>query len=164
MVLWYAPIGQTIFHVVPDVALGTARAWTAGLGWLAGVAVAVAVGRRVPLAGWALATGALFLLPSSSVAPLKESMAEHRAYGLGLALALATAWTFSAPRVSGAGRVVLPWAPCWTRTAAAAAAGPPGSATRKFSAFFDAWPGRVSWCSPSTTRTRIPTDAASPIT
>ena len=45
--------------------------------------------RRQPAAGWALVCAALFLLPSSSFVPLKENMAEHRAYQTGMWLALA---------------------------------------------------------------------------
>lgn len=96
--LWLLPVGQTVFHVVPDVDPLAPRAALAGLGWIAMVGLAVIWGQRVPLAGFALSAGALFLIPSSSVAPLKEHMAEHRAYALGLWLALAIAWSVSAPR------------------------------------------------------------------
>lgn len=98
VVLWLWPAGQTVFHVVPDVEPRSARAAFAVVGWGALLLGGGLLARRVPLAGWALATGALFLLPSSSLAPLKEHMAEHRAYALGLYLALALVWTLSAPR------------------------------------------------------------------
>ena len=104
--LWLLPIGQTVFHVVPDVVPGSSRAWIAGGGWALGAALAIAWGRRVPLAGLSLGLGALFLIPSSSIAPLKEHMAEHRAYLPGLFLWLALVWTRAAPRRSAAGRLV----------------------------------------------------------
>lgn len=96
--LWLAPVGQTVFHVVPDVDPHAPRAIVAGVGWIGLVGVAVLWGQRVPLAGFALTLGALFLIPSSSIAPLKEHMAEHRAYALGLWLSLAITWTLSGPR------------------------------------------------------------------
>ena len=104
--LWLLPIGQTLFHVVPDVLPGTSRAWIAGGGWVIGVGFAFFWGRRVPLAGLALGLAALFLIPSSSVAPLKEHMAEHRAYLPGLFLWLGLVWTRAAPRSSPQGRLL----------------------------------------------------------
>lgn len=104
--LWLLPTGQTLFHVVPDVVPGTSRAWTALGLFGVGLALALAWGRRVPLAGLALGLGALFLIPSSSVAPLKEHMAEHRSYLPGLFLCLAVVWTGAAPRRSAFGRVL----------------------------------------------------------
>lgn len=93
--LWLLPVGQTVFHVIPDAVPGSLRATVALAGWLTLVGAGAIWGRRDPLVGLALLCGALFLLPSSSVAPLKESMAEHRAYLLGLFLSLALTWGLS---------------------------------------------------------------------
>ena len=95
--LWLLPLGQTVFHVIPDAVPGSARATAALAGWLVMIGAGALWGRRRPLVGFALLCGALFLIPSSSVAPLKESMAEHRAYLLGLFLSLALCWGLSAP-------------------------------------------------------------------
>ena len=87
--LWMAPIGQTLFHDQPDVALGSMRGigvWVAFFAMIGGAAWA---GRRRPAVAWALACAGLSLLPSTSVVMLKEHMAEHRAYQAGLFLVLA---------------------------------------------------------------------------
>ena len=94
--LWLAPVGQTIYHHVPDIAPASARGVGGGLGGLALLGGGLWWGRRNPAAGWALLAGALFLLPSSSFVPLKESMAEHRAYQTGLWLLLALGWSIPA--------------------------------------------------------------------
>ena len=93
--LWLLPIGQTLFHHVPDSSPLSVRGLGTILGWLGLAGGAVWWGRRNPLAGFALLAGALFLIPSSSFVPLKESMAEHRAYVLGLYLSLAIAWSIT---------------------------------------------------------------------
>lgn len=87
--LWLVPWGQTIFHHLPDADPASPRAWLMAVGWLLVVVAGIAWGRVVPLAGLALLCAALFLLPSSSVVALKESMAEHRAYQTGFWLLLA---------------------------------------------------------------------------
>lgn len=84
--LWLLPIGQTLFHVQADLAPGSAAGGLGIVGWVMLVVVGWAWGRRAPIAGWALCAGALLLLPSSSVAPLKETLAEHRAYLTGFAI------------------------------------------------------------------------------
>jgi len=96
--LWFVPVGQTLFHHVPDSAPLTGRGALVISGWLAMIGGGVWWGRRRPLAGFALLCGALFLIPSSSVVPLKENMAEHRAYALGLYLFLAVAWSVAGVR------------------------------------------------------------------
>jgi len=87
--LWLLPVDQTIFHHLLEVQPLSLHGVVVLGGWLLVVALAVAWGRKVPLAGFALLAGALFLLPSSSIVALKESMAEHRALQTGLWLALA---------------------------------------------------------------------------
>jgi protein O-mannosyl-transferase len=91
--LWLLPVKQTLYHHVPDVRLLSLRG---GLAW-SGIAtvgyLAYRWSRERPLVAWALLTAALFLIPSSSVVALKESMAEHRAYSLGFYLFLAVAWS-----------------------------------------------------------------------
>jgi cytochrome c-type biogenesis protein CcmH/NrfG len=93
--LWLVPVGQTLFHHVPDSGPMSGRGMASILGWVGLVGGSIWWGRRHPLAGFALLTGALFLVPSSSFVPLKESMAEHRAYTLGLYLSLAMAWSLT---------------------------------------------------------------------
>ena len=91
--LWLIPVNQTIYHHVPDVVPLSVRG---GLAWSGCAALGVAAyrwGRERPMVAWALLSGALFLIPSSSVVALKESMAEHRAYTLGFYLCLAIAWS-----------------------------------------------------------------------
>lgn len=108
--LWLLPVHQTIFHAQPEVRPASLNGVAAVAGWLALVAAGAWWGRRRPLVAWALLSGAIFLLPATSIVPLKESMAEHRAYQLGLWLALALAWTVLATgeRVRRPVRVVVP--------------------------------------------------------
>jgi protein O-mannosyl-transferase len=84
--LWLVPVGQTLFHVQPDLTPTSAAGAAGILGWLLLVGLAWTWGRRAPIAAWSLCAGALLLLPSSSVAPLKETLAEHRAYLTGFAI------------------------------------------------------------------------------
>jgi tetratricopeptide (TPR) repeat protein len=89
--LWLLPVGQTILHDQPDVALASLRGAGAWAGWLAmGGAVGLALRKR-PAAGAALLCAGLFLVPSTSVVSLKEHMAEHRAYQTGFWLFLGLA-------------------------------------------------------------------------
>lgn len=106
--LWVAPVGQTLFHAQPDLSPLSLRGAAALLGLLALVTLAIALGRRAPLAGQNLLFAALFLLPSSSIAPLKETMAEHRSYGSGLYLILALAFTLTGPWRVGTSWRLLP--------------------------------------------------------
>jgi hypothetical protein len=89
--LWFFPVGQTLFHHVPNSSFLSLRGLATGLSWLGLAGGCMWWGRRHPLAGFALLAGALFLVPSS--VPLKESMAEHRAYSLGLFGSLAIVWS-----------------------------------------------------------------------
>ncbi len=77
--LW--PSDLSIFHHHPESsALLSWPAAAAVLGWVALVAL-VAVGlRRWPALGFVVLWSLLALAPSSSVIPLKETMAEHRTY------------------------------------------------------------------------------------
>ena len=96
LALWVLPANQTLYHHIPDVSPASVRG---GLAWSGCVALAYGVfrwGRSKPLSGWALLCAALFLIPSSSVVALKESMAEHRAYATGFYLFLAIAWSVPA--------------------------------------------------------------------
>jgi len=90
--LWLAPVGQTLFHHVEDV--GLLKGLLSALACIGLVAGGVWTARRRPASGWALLCAALFLLPSTSIVPLKEHMAEHRAYQTGLYLLLAAAWAW----------------------------------------------------------------------
>ena len=91
--LWVAPIQQTLYHHVDDVRMLSIRGAGAWCAWLLGLWGAVRWSTGRPLVAFALGCAALFLIPSSSVVALKESMAEHRAYVTGLYLALAAAWS-----------------------------------------------------------------------
>ena len=89
--LWLAPIGQSVFHDHPPASgLLDPGALLAAALLLSAVGVALwQRGQRPWLAlglGWFL----ILLAPSSSFVPLKETMAEHRAYlsGWGLCLVL----------------------------------------------------------------------------
>lgn len=106
--LWLLPWGQTIFHHLDDVAPASLRGGAAVGGWALLVAGAVAWARRVPVAGAALACAALFLLPSSSLVPLKENMAEHRAFQTGLWLAIALVGSLPARALRPAAWALVP--------------------------------------------------------
>ena len=54
------------------------------LGWIACAILGWKTTKNHPLGRFALIAAALLLLPSSSIAPLRENMAEHRAHQLGL--------------------------------------------------------------------------------
>ncbi len=91
--LWVFPHGQTLYHHVPDIHPISLRGGLAWFGIGALFVGGVRWGRSRPLAGWGLLCAALFLVPSSSIIALKESMAEHRAYATGFYLLMALAWT-----------------------------------------------------------------------
>jgi hypothetical protein len=77
LVVW--PAGQTVFHDHPETGM-TLRSFACA-GVLVGATAAAWVFRRkAPLWSVAWFWFLLALLPSSSVVPLKETMAEHRAY------------------------------------------------------------------------------------
>lgn len=105
--LWIAPVGQTLFHAQPDLQPLSLRGAAAILGLVAAISLSIAWSRKAPMAGQLLVFAALFLLPSSSFAPLKETMAEHRSYGSGLYLILALAFSLTGPwRVGGTWRML----------------------------------------------------------
>ncbi len=85
--LWLLPVGQSVFHDHP------AAEGFADPGVVAALALLLAIGgiaawqwRRRPWLALCLAWFLVILAPSSSVVPLKETMAEHRAYLPGWAL------------------------------------------------------------------------------
>ena len=90
--LWVIPYKQTLYHHVPDISPLSLRGATVWAGFLALIFGAKRWVRSRPLTAWALVCCALFLIPSSSIIALKESMAEHRAYATGFYLLLAVAW------------------------------------------------------------------------
>ena len=109
--LWVLPIDQTIYHHVPDVSVLSLRGLTAWVGWGAMVGGGWWWSRSRPLVRFALMCAALFLVPSSSVVALKESMAEHRAYMTGLYLFAAAAWSIPRHRSTmaiGAAALMVP--------------------------------------------------------
>lgn len=89
--LWAWPQGQSVFHDHAVTGL-TLRSGLAAAGWVVVVGAALLGARRAPV----LALGGLWFLlilaPSSSVLPLKETMAEHRAYLALLGLCWMAAW------------------------------------------------------------------------
>lgn len=97
--LWVLPVGQSLLHDAP-----------ADPGWAGPVAVVGLVGLGAAAARWGALgpalVGAAWLLPSSLV-PLKEVMAEHRAYLLGLPLAALLAGALRRPRLAWAVVAVL---------------------------------------------------------
>ena len=107
--LWLLPAGQSILHDHPaEIGISTALLLA---GWIAlalGCARMLQKGRPLPMLG--LLLWSLTLLPASAL-PLKETMAEHRAYAGGLGLILgglslvpagALRWLLPLPLVLGA--------------------------------------------------------------
>jgi protein O-mannosyl-transferase len=89
--LWLLPVGQSVFHDHPPASgLLDPRALLAATLLVAGLAVALWQRRQRPWLALGLGWFLLLLAPSSSFVPLKETMAEHRAYlsGWGLCLLL----------------------------------------------------------------------------
>ena len=79
LALW--PADLSLFHHHPESA--TLLSWPAGAAvaaWIVLVAVMIAGLRRWPALGFVALWSLLALLPSSSIIPLKETMAEHRVY------------------------------------------------------------------------------------
>ena len=109
--LWVLPVDQTIYHHVPDVSPLSGRGLMAWLGWGAMIGGAWWWSRGRPMVRYALVCAALFLVPSSSVVALKESMAEHRSYVTGLYLFAAAAWSVPVGRSKmalGAAALLVP--------------------------------------------------------
>lgn len=104
LLLWLAPVGQTLFHGQVDVDPLSFRGALAVLGWLGMGAGAILLGRRHPVVGLALLAAGLTLVPSTSVPMLKEHMAEHRSYqaGLWLLAAIGLGLPLSRRRLAGA--------------------------------------------------------------
>lgn len=92
LALWVVPVGQSILHDHPGVArlLGAAAlaGWLGGGALLAWRARSAPAGSPAAVRAFAFAAWAAWLVPSSLV-PLLETMAEHRAYLAGYALVLA---------------------------------------------------------------------------
>ena len=84
IILWIIPYEQTIFHDIPDREAHDLSNFYAAGAWFLTAFVAWRSCKNSPLARCALVIGTLMLLPSSSFAPLKESMAEHRTHQFGL--------------------------------------------------------------------------------
>jgi len=107
--LWAFPKGQTLYHHIPDVGVLSGRGVGIYVAFSAVVFGMVRWARSRPLVAFALGCAAIFLIPSSSIVALKESMAEHRAYQTGLYLALALVWSLpeKKPRIMGYGVAAL---------------------------------------------------------
>lgn len=79
--LWLWPADLTIFHHHPVSESPLAwPAWLALAGWIGVVALAVKIRHRRPALTLVLVWPLLALTPTSSLIPLKETMADHRAY------------------------------------------------------------------------------------
>ncbi len=102
--LWVLPLKQTIYHHIPDVRPFSGR-WF-GV-WAVFSVMIFSLWRWAktrPLVVFIWICAALFLVPSSSVVALKESMAEHRAYMTGLFLVAGCVWSVPVTRM---GRLVV---------------------------------------------------------
>ncbi len=105
--LWLLPVGQSVFHDHPaaePASLGTILAVLLLLALLAGALLQL---RTRPWLSFCAAFFLLMLLPSSSFVPLKETMAEHRAYLAGWAICFAAVMALRPllaprPRLAGA--------------------------------------------------------------
>jgi protein O-mannosyl-transferase len=84
--LWFVPYPQTIYHHVPDATVISLRTGFIATCWLSTIFFSWRLSRNNQLARFALVAAIIVLLPSSSFAPLKENMAEHRSYQFGLFL------------------------------------------------------------------------------
>ncbi|MBI5478562.1 MAG: tetratricopeptide repeat protein [Deltaproteobacteria bacterium] len=107
--LLVVPVGLNVDPDVPAVVLWSARA-LAGLGAL-GTTVWFfwRFGRRAPVVAFALAWFYVGLLPSSSLIPLEDFMAEHRAYLGSVGIVLLLAWVVAVAAARIAARQRLRW-------------------------------------------------------
>ncbi len=97
--LFVWPVGQSVFHHHPvSDGLLAWPTYAAVLGWIAVGALAVDLLRRQPALAFVVLWSGVALLPTSSLIPLRETMAEHRAY------LPATAWCMAPV-------VLLAWLP-----------------------------------------------------
>jgi hypothetical protein len=81
--LWIIPWKQTIYHHIPDRVPTSGMSYLGMIGWFSMAVLSWKVTIKSPISRFALIAGALLLMPSSSFAPLKENMAEHRAHQWG---------------------------------------------------------------------------------
>ena len=84
--LWLLPFKQTIYHHITDSSLFSIRGMTGLIGWLTTMGVLWTYSKNKPFARLSFVIMCLVLLPSSSLASLKENMAEHRSHQMGLFL------------------------------------------------------------------------------
>lgn len=82
--LWLLPLKQTIYHHIPDRTPNHLSSFSGIIGWICCAILFWKTTKNSPLSRFSVVAGTLLLLPSSSFVPLKESMAEHRAYQWGL--------------------------------------------------------------------------------
>jgi len=79
--LFVWPVGLSVFHDHPEsVGPATWPTWLALTGWVAVIAASLAGLRRRPVLAFVALWTLVALSPTSSILPLKETMAEHRAY------------------------------------------------------------------------------------
>jgi tetratricopeptide (TPR) repeat protein len=105
--LWLFPIQQTIYHHVANIeflSLWGMLSWT---GWLLSLGGLFWVGRKDQACIFALLCLFVYLMPSSSFAPLKEHMAEHRSLQFGLYFIAYITWFFE-PKFQSLQLIVIP--------------------------------------------------------
>ncbi len=105
--LWLLPVGQSVFHDHPVAASPyDPRALLAAAVIVAGLGVALWQLRRRPTLLLGSAGFLLMLAPSSSIVPLKETMAEHRTYLAGWGLCFLVVHAL-APALAQRGRAAV---------------------------------------------------------
>jgi tetratricopeptide (TPR) repeat protein len=87
------PFPQSVYHDHPVVAPTSILSWCLLVAYAVLLALALRVLRRAPPLGFGVLGYALFLAPTSSFFPLKETMVEHRTYLPHAFAALAVGWT-----------------------------------------------------------------------
>lgn len=105
--LWLFPIQQTIYHHVANIefiSLWGMLSWT---GWLLSLGGLFWLGRKDRACILALLCLFVYLMPSSSFAPLKEHMAEHRSLQFGLYFIAYITWFFE-PKIQHPQLILVP--------------------------------------------------------
>jgi protein O-mannosyl-transferase len=107
--LWILPIQQTIYHHVPDIELLSLWGVLSWTGWFLTLGGLFWVGRKDKACTLALICLFIYLIPSSSFAPLKEHMAEHRSLQFGLYFIAYIIWYFN-PKLKNPWVILVPCA------------------------------------------------------
>ena len=105
--LWILPLQQTIYHHVADIDIWTGFGIITWLSWFLIFGGLFWKGKKDPACLLAVICLFFYLLPSSSFAPLKEHMAEHRSLQFGLYVIAYIIWYIN-PKIQTAGRILIP--------------------------------------------------------